>query len=771
MNMTGKLVDADSQFTRPARLPDGLWQIKYPASDLLDKRCVFFCHSVFGGHHNMFPIWLRKLLSDNLDEVIRAVREFAFKEWKNTAPDVLLYPSESTAAYLVKPLAKEFGKQKPVPIMLGPAFRRWNTVVLRPELTNEAAPVFKRDRLKVLFFDDSISSGSTETNAIDALLDTFSRARAVDWLTYAIIARKPHLPQKPIRYRANTMKVLHRIRSYSFAAYAEMGPESLNSSVCPLCAARSRLEAAVGWSIGARVEIRSILQRADSIVAPVSLQRVNESLSLIPPDAEKALLYLSSLDLPDASIVINRLELIEDRQVFGALLFAAFNFSDLSAYAHPESLVALASRAATLVSRDDQKEAEMLLVAIAALPVSIASRLIETVTSGFVLRNCLNLNGAFFALLITGQARALAQLEGENDASARLVTERAVEFRDGLFALLEKIEGGAGTEQKSAVAVAINDLHTLGEPPQAEGDLWQIRILAALLHEGKHRSFLLNDLENVDGQTAQYVRLNLLHTLGLIRAFLSNVAPGTERTADDAVKRVNNAVTPADLNTVGLAILDELWFDNIGKEYLYDSAKLDQRIEYSIIEAKKRLRKHGLERTGWVQAIPTVCAESHWEMYGPVWPYLEEHFLNLLINPIKHYQKESPPDLADCVRIVQRAESEPIAVPIVVIFSFADPKARTFNLVFADRAEQPDETKLLSWYSGLSSCRALLQTRGGELLYFARGDLGRYPLLEERVRNIPVLCEQHINFFITQLPIVLAYKINRGSSDDNFNLE
>jgi hypothetical protein len=754
---TYQVVDGDSQFTGPMHFFPKPWVPDEPILALFQQGKKGPRHSIFGEHHNVYPLAAGQLNAEQVAKVLEDLERVLQKE----QPHIIAFPNDSTIHSLVPRVFDKLGG-KPMLLSLNPAFRRQSDCQLRAELNVKQTLPVATGTVRVLFLDDSYTSGRTEEKAIDAVLDVLRRMHRtgslVDWYSYVLVDRTNQGPQVELPRKRSPRHKRERVELKLRKAYVCLGPRSAHRGDCPLCAAGERMTNAIGWSVGTRAEIRTALDQAQALFTTVQLDTHALPEELIAPEINQALLFLFSQNLPTACFHITEKKFEKPADMAAALLFLAFNWADSCAFLPQDKLASVFQLVVREPSLNDAACAHLVSIATAFLPSSIQCEILQALLPDLVREGRLASGGALIALTLSG----LSELQLEYPKSVRNIDQPlfARIFASVVHELGEQLDRlGATAELFPHCEVLKFDLATLKERPKTSSHLWCVRMLTAVLHEGKHASFLMHELTAVTNPRLPELKSNVAQCVTLFRLFLKDIAPKMAVDLEPLSAEVEAAPDIESLRPIALGLIQRFWSNYIEKEYVMDA----QRIENLLKQARHRVRSdmEDLEVDFELFEIQPAPKDIwRWKSFAPHWEILQGHFENMFGNAIKYFNQQRPTDIAAHCRSLLKDPTFNCGHSVIYVTHIVASETGFYYILFSDRAASAEGKNLLGWYSGLSSARALLQLKGGDLMYFSAADVARglpaeWAPLEPVIRVLPA---RYVNHFVTRLPLLLAFK-------------
>ncbi len=597
-----RFIDADSQVTAPWAELASEWLLSDRTCDLVDSGAISIGHSVFGELHHVVALVLRDL-SAGFHEIIAKDISKHCQRFLGGPPDFVLFPGYSTISYFLENLSEIPSDQW---IVLTPAFRSYGRFQLRLEMSGEQnRRIRSRAPLRMLFLDDSRSSGATEREALDAFVRTRVPVRKYvpvreshpdKWLSYCILRRGIRwTPREPITKgrlhgkssplqapQPRSRPIIKAESSY----FCEIGPEASTTATCPFVDASRLVNAAIAWVSNCRPQIGDALMQVQDQVKPRQLTHRGPTERLLKPAGAKSFLHLCSLDLPRAARRIHNAADLDRNQLQAGLLFASLNYTDITSYLSHSRLFELFSAAALLTVDDSRYDATILLTSIAVLPTSIIAELTYSVLSALVQAGSPDTASALLALTflsfdtlahnrghapVTGDRLVndalQSAVQSSGDASAdeveiirRLRSEQVVAVNSTLHSL------DSPDRRKNDVAgLVLRDMLAIGSGPGIENVVIVARKLASLLYPGDHGFFLASQLENLDSGGDHMAIRTMLQAVSLSRAFAAHLHVDVDDLLDDAERDIaelrsdSSTQRNARLRQIGMELRSSLW--------------------------------------------------------------------------------------------------------------------------------------------------------------------------------------------------------------------
>lgn len=758
-----KVVDADSQFTADVYLNDP--QIAPETSQLIQNGCLCFGHWALGEQHNTFAVLLRKMDAMTSEHVLRHLKEVCDTAFNACSPDLIIFPGDSTAIHLAERFAKDLGADGKT-IVASPAFRSYGKYELRLELSHQhKAPLAEKKEINVLFFDDSLSSGQTETHAIEAFLKeqlaSFQgKDRRIFWQTYAVVNRGQRLTTTSSVIQRENPAISRRDGfTYSCSCFTSIGPESLNKSICPLCIASERLRNAVNWAEGARPSVRELLGRMHSFLETRSMERLNSPLSFISSNVTGTILRLASMAMPNACIYVRK-QLSESTLVdwssddrLASLMFLALYYDDVCSYLSMTDLVKFASEVADMLEWDDQVQRDTFLAIVAIFPTSFVQLILPAVAKILMSKAAVDLLAAVLCIVFSWQHHILQEMVTRDSQvyRRRIAFERrrdlilkVKEIADATIVSRSHREGWRPLHQ-----VILTDLSIVGNQPRADSPKWVARTLSALLHRGKHPSFLSDQVENLTISSVPVVRDGLLQALRLMQRLPAAVIENLKPRLNNLTREIQSSHA-GDLpqwQKLASSVMEEIWIQSIHRRYFIVPKLLQTALRRLTVAPIEKYPTAGI-KSEHIVLLPCDEITMAREAFGPDEMNLASHLSNLLTNPFNHFPLEQ----------FQPESGDP---PVIIGYIKIDDNLERLILVVIDRAKSADRTRLFTRTHGLANVRALLQIFGGDIEYQDAKD-GLYdtkhaptPKQMEFLKSRNIDLGIYQNVFVTAFPLML----------------
>ncbi len=747
-----QVIDADSQFTKGLDYVNQPWVPDRPIAELFDHGHFRATHALFGAYHNLFPLATHNLKAPEIDSVVADIRS-----WFQGSADIIAFPNDSTIHGIVNRIKEAIGGKRTLTLGLSPAFRRQRDFELRAE--GQAKRVSSANPLKVLFLDDSFTSGYTEERAMAAIRDFLIRAERsraiVRWHTYVLVDRSGRKgAERPLfRPRLKVERELAEIAGRR--AYSTLGPRSSTAGECPLCAALERSSRAAAWALGARAEVQARLRDCQQVFAAEQLGVAATRLPRLPDDIGLALLFLFSRPFPAACFHITEDTLDDPSRAAAALFFLAYTWPDSCAFVSKKRFARIFQLTVGHIKTESDIASRIGLYVAALLPASIQREVFLASFRQLLEQKAYGTIGALIALLMSS-IDELKHRQSEDTSEDVLRALRGV-FRytqDQFGQILDEITEGQ-PDLRPACAVVRCDLIAMREEPKQNSPLWSVRMLASILHEGKHPSFLLHELNAVAQPRLQQLKDGLSQCTSLMRPFLEEVAPALAKSLERDVARLEQTTTIEGVREVGNHLVKAYWRQYIEKEYVTDSDRTMSLIQKCQRNVNAMLYLRGIE-ADLFDIQPLDRGIARWRFFAPHWEILKDHFQNMLLNAVKHYYQDRPGDFgAHCSRL-RKDESFMQGGILVTITQHIDPASSAHYTIFSDRGAVSNAENLMSWYSGLSSCRAHVQMKGGDVFHVRGTEIETTaPAVRSALHK---LAPKFSNHFVTRLPLILAEK-------------
>ena len=674
---------------------------------------------------------------------------------------ILFFPGDSTAIYLVEKFAAELNSAGKV-VVASPAFRAYGEYALHLELSpRHELPKPWAKNLDVLFFDDSLSSGKTESHAIDAFFryrPKFLEKSKIRWLTYAVLRRgqRPRSGESAPNHD-NPARAKYRDFDYKPAEFGVIGPESLSHATCPICCASARVRNAITWTLGARLSVRELLERLDQLIEARSIEHLASPLPALDVTITRELLRLCGMPMQEACVHLWRCffqgaqlpEAVED--TLAALLFVGLHHNDVGSYLAHDHVIALIRIAAQAISVERQEQLDAFLIALSVLPSSIVENAMPSLLEVFIASEEVDVIATVLSLVFSGQHHTLLGIFSRESHGHRLETIQ--QRRSDLIRRVRQLFDHPSPQHHIAIdnvrEIALADLSTICSPPSEEKPAWIARTLSALLHKGKHQSFLSDRVDNLSSATVSTVRHGLLQALQLMRRLPATVIdhwlPLIETLTRDTHACLDTDITTC--RNLATAVMDDLWKDSIHRKFFLLPKPFQQTLRLCTIAPVDDYHASGVT-TEHILLLPCDEATMAREAFGPDETFLTSHLQNLLVNPFTHFPLDK----------FKPQQGEP---PVIVGYLKVDEDTGRLLLVIADRAKPPERENLFTRAHGLANVRAIMQIFGGDVEYIpaAAGILEskHAPTPQQKQyfseRQLDPSCYQ--NLFVTSFPLML----------------
>jgi hypothetical protein len=755
------VIDACSHFTKtitpfatPPRLSEKL-------TALVSHSRLSFGHWEIGDQHDTFVVLLRAMRDTDVASIFSDLHKHCQKEFgANKAPDLILFPGDSTAIHLATRIREEFGG-KPGLVVASPAFRERGKYELRLEISSDhLTHLRQRRRLDVLFFDDSLSSGETENHILEAFIrDTanYRDRQNMRWLTYTVLHRRRQTADTAsVSKRETPLLATQQLMSYRFAAFDVIGPESLNRANCPLCRASERVRQAVSWAEGARPPVREILEKLDSNLEARPIERLVSPLSFLDPLIACELLQLEAMPIPEACVYVWQQirypngSSASAKTKIAQVIFLALHYEDIASYVSLEDTLAVIEKTSEQLNLDDPSQRDAFLVGLSTFPPSILQPVLLSIVSRFVSHGAIDLATTLLAIAFSSQHHTLLEvvsrdaLQRRREVLLRRRKELAERAKVDLSVASSKVhEAFPGTRE-----IVTADLSTIGSPPRGDRPEWVARTLSALLHRGGHPSFLSEQIRNVTPDTVLTIRNGLLQAIELIQRLPLSTIGDVEETVTNLQEQLRSCESRDVDKCRQLAekVTMTLWEEMIHAKLAVYPKVLQSYVQQSLTTPKKEYPNSHIKMEHLI-ILQCDDADLDCEAFGPGKVSLKSHIKNLLVNPFKHFP-------------ITEFDSNSGDSPVAVIYIRLDDSHENLLLVAADRSKPPRINNLWTLRSGLANVRASMQIFGGDVNYF---DVAQGFLCST---HAPTANQQQIfldqgfnpsrfkNLFVTSFPII-----------------
>lgn len=712
------IIDADSHFTTKIRTQRG-FGANSDADRFLSSGQISFGHWKIGGRHNAFVLHLHNLPPDKKGAIFLSMQNSWRRCFKKELPTILIYPAESTAFHIASEVAQHFAIGNRL-VVASPAFRESDRFELRLEINGEIEQIIKsanRSDLNVIFFDDSFSSGFTETQSIAALETAFAALdvcpRVIRWLTFPVLFRGNDIGGfrnqiDRVFNSASSSCVVHVHRD----AYTTLHMRSHSESYCSLCKAHRKISDILRRAPPFRESTHSELRPAAEIVSPKQTERHKFTNCSVNHEIAKHALALTNIGLSCASESIhfhlrNQDNGIPKNYYLGALLYVSTNFDDICAYLSREDILFLIDTVTDSLSGSDSDMRTAFCVSLFALPIGYTYTIIPSLAVKLLKHDLIDL-AAIVAMVAVYSHDAAADIPHENAdlfrGSLRFLKER--------YEFVKRIENSVRDDaniEDDIREVFLADLSSLKSGSTAHSVVSRARTLCALLHRGRHDSFLSRKVEKICKENLGDVKNGLAQVLTIMK----ELPPCMVNHMHDAIgvvqDKLSRATASDEIGELALIVLDRFWNDEIDCKFFLGCS--------SILTFVKSARSSALSNFS--------CFSPNVDIYdqtGEFCPYVGiapvrrsmiSHFRNLVENPYSHINDNSKDGI--------------LRHPAVSVYLTVDNFENFFVVAVCDSGH-PVSANIWNQPGGLSNMKANLGMLGGDVMFLKRAEIGEEPV-------------------------------------------
>jgi len=706
-------IDADSHFTRKVMLVKEPPELALELIQLIEKHCLCFGHWEIGDQHNTFVVLLRAMHDAEITLIFRSLKDACNEHFKGQPPDLVIFPGESTAIHLALRFAMEL-KALGNSLVVSPEFRAYGKHSLRLEISDDHLTyLHKKESLNILFFDDSLSSGDTESHVLEAFIQERKNKSEPDkWLSYSVLWRGQHLIKDLSESKREIPKLVSDPNEfiYTFQSFGVIGPRSLSRANCPLCRASQHIHNAILWARGARPAVRKKLEKIDDLLRSRPIEHLTSNYFYLDPKITQAVLRLSAMQMTEVCVYIWKRFIQRTlpssscvEEELGVLIFTALHYADVGCYITSDSLISLIKTVEDHLDLDSQAQCEAFLIACSIFPPSTLVAVAPALVLKFASCGAVDMGSVLLALTFSSQHDMLLNYTTLQDMSVRhdVLIRRSCELVEFIK---EGFEQGS-PELKKQHEIVMSDLAILSCTPQEKNPAWVARTLAALLHRGGHPSFLSEQIKNLSKESVEDVRHGLIQALGLMQQLPLIVVGHLEDEISRLLLRIKEFKKEdiEQCRELVDVIMGTFWRREIYKTFFLSPKVLDENLRQSTTEVVSKYSETGI-RTNNFFFLECDSACMAREAFGPNLSIVKNHFENLLKNPVKHFPLET----------FKITSEDP---PLLIGYIKQDEKAEKLVVVIADRAQSPDQSRLFGLSHGLAHHRANLEMFGGNLEY------------------------------------------------------
>lgn len=618
-----RIVDANSQFT--GQVTSSVVPLAQRTRALLESGSLVLSHRIFGRNHHTFPILVRVLLErDVANDVIKDLRRRVRAEL-GELPFVVLYPGESTISYLLRQNEDLFPPDRRIALV--PSFSGYGKRRLRLDL-NPGSNRLRTER-RVLFVDDSLSSGQTERQAREAW--TIATGSAPEsWLTYVIVRRGTYSEPQGTRRAARPAEPVMGPGKYRVHEYCAIGPRAFSAGDCPFCVGLERVKSASRRTQPLHNRAADLLKEVVDLCKATPVEG-RGAASLLPPDEAARFLMLATNPL-----WVSAYHLAHDQRApsAGTALFVAFFAGDLSAYLSTQAIAGILADYSRTLPPDDTMASRRFIAALAVLPFDYSDAVVEPIVRNLLIGSNTTTAMATIALAMAQTDTLLSQFETAGMSSP----ERDQRARK-LLARLEPCLRGAGAENPAiqpAVRVMELEVRAMSAPSGTAGIVQLARTLSALFYEGSHATLLLPQLDTLHPASLLEVRQQLINALDHLQSFAAVSDVFTPNVLADARERLEAAAASGNCEAFAEEARGVLrHWTRLRGHYFHSVRNLrEQALRGLEIAASMYAGVPG--SYNWFDVEMPADALDGWHVLGPDARHLRDHFTNLFTNTIKH---------------------------------------------------------------------------------------------------------------------------------------
>lgn len=760
-----QIIDADSQFTEAFDYVSVPWIPHKRIKLFFDSEKRGLGHSIFGEHHDLYPLAASDLEDRQLQEIVEDINKIK-KSFTRDTFTIVTYPNDSTIHSIVHKIIDQIGEPDLI-LGLSPAFTHNDDFQLRVELNMESKNI--TDVINVIFLDDSYSSGKTEGRAIVAILDALQKltkstkalkARmSINWYTYVLVDRSNARIFEVRTLQSKKMDVNLMPRNF----YFELSPKSARQNSCPMCSASSNIRKALVWAAGTRAEIRSTLEQASQFYRPTQLFStfvVREKI--MTWETKLSLLFLFSEALYKSCFYITEKKDWELYELEASLFFLCFNWHDCCAFIARDKLIELYRDLINQDSPSDYYCARITCITLSLLPSSIQYEVLHGILLDAVNKKRLTTVGVLIALSFSGISELQRDFTAEE--SRKHEETLAKKIRNALsWELTEQINIlSKKAEFFQRCEVLRCDLAALSDHPKISNPLWCMQMLTAILHGGKHASFLLYQLNEMLNPDMDQLKNNITQCINLMRQLLDSI--GTPDSVEYLATLESDICKKTKIEEirylVNSKLIEPYWTNNIETQFVTDGKRLEDIIKNARTHVLAKYDKLENVSTNFFALSNVEKCDRSWRMFAPAADILLDLFTNLLGNPIKHYYEQDSQGISElCMKLLKDATFVTGGTLVWVQHKVISDNG-AYYILFADRAACAEGKNLFWGNSGLSSSKAHLQLKGGDLVYFSKNDVsrglpGEWAVLTPRISVLP---NEFNNLFIIKIALLLTFK-------------
>lgn len=779
-------VNANSQFTYQPAAETNCFDLKNANLDTLIEGEVFtFGHFVFGDNHNAFAVHLRKLQQSRATDIAKDIRHHldAYDKkpgWGN--PDLLLYPTESSAEHFVENYGDCFRAHARA--ALTPAFREFG----RRELRIEPRLAYRADQnFFVVFFDDSISSGNTERNAIDAVLAELNSVCGakekctVHWLTYTIVRRYGTGDQSKHPTSLHYVASDNRKLVAEAASFCELAHESVGRFGCSLCEAVARVQTGLHWVSRFNRSTRVVLRNTCDLMRAHQSEFGGHFCTILPQPIVRLLVALHSYCVYDACFSLQTRIACNPERLVASAFYVALNFHDVRPYLSSAFVINLVIAAMdveqiVLPRSGDRLSSDALLCLLALLPTSALREIVCSPKGWAKVEGLPQSYGLAILSLLIGNEYQLFQRRSQGESSTNFARDRQLATVKEIGTLM-----GVDYDAKSAARDGKRNDHSALRPylvaiagGQERTPVTLARELAVRLYRGAHESYVYTEIRGMTLATVHEVFVSVTQILRLEHQLMNQLGMPLAREVEPAQQRLEEKLR--ELIVIPLeedrkkavptfaaecwAAIDNFWrMDNGLESFVATGVELKTEVQQAI---ERSFRTKAFSDARLSCAMDRLI---HLDMPDrmrltvllPSSIDLNDLIKNLIENPFHHFDDAS----RQVVRNQRPEYLRQIAprllaqeTPLVRIHVRMDPFRHDLVLLFADRARDAKASSLFLHRTSLTNSKLQLEQTGGDL---------RYDIIERSAETMvlfdDLVNELHAtgfhNGFTVRLPIII----------------
>jgi hypothetical protein len=782
------VVDSDTQtISEVKRLSFDAWRSRSQRlTGMLAKGDLVVAHGVFGERHHTLYTRLSRASDDLRFDLVTDIAQNCDKFFDG-APDVVLYPSDSTIVYLLRE-RRRIGGEQYIPLASQRAGQGAPKLML--EADGEFSGMGRDTSLKVLFLDDSRSSGDTERAALDAYLAQRSRMLRLGgktgvtdrWLSYVVLNRQgvgdPNkgTTARPIRSGSASLTFAPR-------HYVQSGVLAMDTRSCPFEDAENALRHALEWLRYARPALRERLKSTHRWVGGSSIEESEECPALSPEVAEW-FAFLSDHERPSGLLVATE-GTSDANRLAAACLFLAVHGGEAAAYLSDKEFSTPFLHAADIVASDDAELATVLCIAIWLLPPSVTSEFVTDLAVRLWRRDLGETAGCILAAFFGRFDKAVEMARktatefddfnteepSDNRRPAAMATLRQKHWQELWSAVQQE---GATLPPSGTTAVARCDLLVFRDGAAEHDAVTTARQLGALGVAARldHLSFLRcrlaqGKVEEVHPlvKTASRCATSLLRLLGLD-------APQSQRAREHMLDDLVGDLDTCETEQRRQEVAAEYRKTAIEYcEYIHQEGPLNRhftmgKVLFNMLCTAVSDTHGALVETGRTDGLinlliandvvpQDVCRQM---LLLPDATSMQDILANLVRNPFDHLLDDSTSvEPVQAYRLVLDQLARTVDPPFIRTHIHFDGNANSVSLVVMDKGKKVRRPNLFNPRHNLGNARFLLEVFGGRLRYsdLAQDHDGEYAGLDAVRSTIGAHAYRaFVNAFILELPVV-----------------